>query len=438
MSVTETDPNRAMAADRSAAERAARPYDESDLSSMEFWSATGEEREKTFAVLRAERPVSWHRPAAEPLIEDPNDQGFWAVVRHADLIEVTKRHEDFLSGEGIVFDSVPQELLDSAQGFIAMDPPRHTKVRRLLTAAFTPKQMRRIEDEIKANAKRVVDGISKKGEVDFVTEVATLLPMHNICDMLGVAEEDRPMIVDIARIVGGYQDPEVMGGREVLPTLFESMGKMREFVAGLIADRRAKPGTDLLTSLTEAEVDGEKLTDDEIISFFGLLLVAGNDTTRQSLSHGMQALSDFPEQRAWLMEDFEGRIATAVEELVRWATPIMTFRRTAARDCELNGTQITKGDKVIMFYTSANWDTEVFDHPEQLDLARHPNLHITFGGGGIHHCLGNQLARLQIKALWDELLHRLPDIEVSGDMVCTRSNFFHGVNHLPVRFTPES
>jgi cytochrome P450 len=166
--------------------------------------------------------------------------------------------------------------------------------------------------------------------------------------------------------------------------------------------------------------------------------VAGNDTTRQSLSHGMKALSDFPEQRAWLMEDFEGRIATAVEELVRWATPIMTFRRTAARDCELNGTQITKGDKVIMFYTSANWDTEVFDHPEKLDLARHPNPHITFGGGGIHHCLGNQLARLQIKALWDELLHRLPDIEVSGDMVCTRSNFFHGVNHLPVRFTPES
>jgi len=286
--------------------------------------------------------------------------------------------------------------------------------------------------------KRVVDGIAEKGEVDFVTEVATLLPMHNICDMLGVAEEDRPMIVDIARIVGGYQDPEVMGGREVLPTLFESMGKMREFVAGLIADRRAKPGTDLLTSLTEAEVDGEKLTDDEIISFFGLLLVAGNDTTRQSLSHGMKALSDFPAQRAWLMEDFEGRIATAVEELVRWATPIMTFRRTAARDCELNGTQITKGDKVIMFYTSANWDTEVFDHPEQLDLGRHPNPHITFGGGGIHHCLGNQLARLQIKALWDELLHRLPDIEVCGDMVCTRSNFFHGVNHLPVRFTPES
>jgi len=424
------------AAQASAAERKARPYDELDLSGMDFWTTTAAEREKTFAVLRRERPVSWHRPAAEPLIEDPNDQGFWAVVRHADLIEVTKRHEDFLSGEGIVFDSFPQELLDSAQGFIAMDPPRHTKVRRLLTAAFTPKQIRRIEDRIKANAKRVVDAVADKGEVDFVTEIASLLPMHNICDMLGVAEEDRPMIVEQSRYAGGVHDPEVMGGQEPLTVLFESMLNQREFVGGLIADRRATPGADLLTSLTQAEVDGAQLTDEEIISFFGLLMVAGNDTTRQSLSHGMQALHDFPQERAWLMADFDGRISTAVEEMVRWATPIMTFRRTVAHDTELNGQRITQGDKVIMFYPSANWDTEVFDHPERLDLSRHPNPHISFGGGGIHHCLGNQLARQQIKALWDELLHRLPDIEVCGDIVLTRSNFFHGVNHLPVRFTP--
>ena len=431
MTTTET------AANTSAAERAARPYDEADLSSMEFWEKPAAEREKTCAVLRAERPVSWHRPAAEPLIEDPNDQGFWAVVRHADLIEVTKRHSDFLSGEGIVFDSMPQELLDSAQGFIAMDPPRHTKVRRLLTAAFIPKQIRRIDDQIKANAKRVVDGIAHKGEIDFVEECATLLPAHNICDMLGVLEEDRPFIIERSKYAGGVHDAEVMGGQDPLPVLFESMLSQQEFVAGLIADRRANPGKDLLTSLTQAEVDGERLTDDEIRSFFGLLMVAGNDTTRQSLSHGMQALNDFPDQRAWLMEDFDGRLAMAVEEMVRWATPIMTFRRTAARDCELGGQRITQGDKVIMFYASANWDTEVFEHPERLNLGRHPNHHISFGGGGIHHCLGNQLARQQIKALWDELLHRLPDIEVSGEMVRTRSNFFHGVNHLPVRFTPE-
>ncbi|WP_127782054.1 cytochrome P450 [Rhodococcus sp. X156] len=420
----------------SAAERAARPYDEVDLSSMDFWSATAQERERVFAVLRAERPVSWHRPAAEPLIEDPNDQGFWAVVRHADLIEVTKRHEDFLSGEGIMFDSVPQELLDGAQGFIAMDPPRHTKVRRLLTAAFTPKQIRRIDDQIRANARRVVDAIAAKGEADFATDVAALLPAYNIFDMVGVPEADRERILASSQFAGGMHDPEVMGGREVLPTLFESMLEQREYVGGLIAQRRENPTPDLLTALTQAEVDGERLTDMEIISFFGLLMVAGTDTTRQSLSHGMQALHDFPDQRAWLMADFDGRIAMAVEEMVRWATPIMTFRRTAARDCELAGQRITAGDKVVMFYASANWDTEVFDHPERLDLSRHPNHHISFGGGGIHHCLGGQLARQQIRALWDEVLHRLPDIHVSGELLPTRSNFFHGVNHLPVRFTP--
>lgn len=165
--------------------RAERPYDPADLSSLEFWSQTASEREETFAELRANRPVSWHRPVKNGLFEDPNDQGFWAVVRHADLVEVTRRHEDFLSGQGIVFESMPQEILDAGQGFIAMDPPRHTKVRRLLTAAFTPKQMARIEDRIIANARRIVDDIAEKGEVDFVDEVAALVPMHNICDMVG-------------------------------------------------------------------------------------------------------------------------------------------------------------------------------------------------------------------------------------------------------------
>jgi len=179
------------------------------------------------------------------------------------------------------------------------------------------------------------------------------------------------------------------------------------------------------------------LTDEEILSFFGLLTVAGNDTTRQSISHTMQAVTDFPEQRVWLRADFEHRIGTAVEEMVRWSTPIMTFRRTATRDCELGGVQITAGDKVVLFYASANWDSTVFDHPERFDLSRSPNPHISFGGGGIHHCLGGQLARQQLKALWRELLTRLPDIEVSGPMSRTTSTFFHGVNHLPVRFTPE-
>ena len=418
-------------------ERATRAYDPADVSSVAFWAATAADREKVYAELRAERPVSWQRPVEGALIEDPNDQGFWAVTRHADLVEVTKRHDDFLSGEGIVFESMPQELLDAGQGFIAMDPPRHTQVRRLLSSAFTPKQISRISERIQANATRIVDDIADKGEVDFVREVAALLPMHNICDMLGVPDEVRVKVAYEAQFAGSWNDPELMGGQEVLPRLFEAMGYLREVAGDLIAARRLSPQNDLLTSLVQAEVDGARLSDDEIISFFGLLTVAGNDTTRQSVSHAMMALTAFPAQKAWLRADLDGRMKTSVEEMVRWASPIMTFRRTAARDCELAGERITRGDKVVMFYASANWDTEVFTHPERFDLSRDPNPHVSFGGGGIHHCLGNQLARQQISALWRELLTRLPDLEVCGEPTFTLSTFFHGVNHLPVRFTPE-
>lgn len=427
----------AEAATRSAAVRAARPYDSADLSSRAFWARPGIERENTFAQLRAQRPISWHAPIEERLFDDPNDQGFWAVTRHADLIEVTKRHVDFISGEGIVFDSIPVELLDAGQGFIAMDPPRHTKIRRLLTSAFTPRQLRRIEAQVQANAREVVDSIAGRREIDFVTECAALMPMHTICDMMGVPRSQRAHVAHEAQFAGGWNDPELLDGAQPLARLFTAMVAMQSVAAELIAARRAEPGDDLMTSLVQAEVDGEKLTDEEISSFFNLLSVAGNDTTRQSMSHAMQALSDNPEQREWLMADFDGRIGTAVEEMVRWATPILTFRRTAARDCELNGTAIAAGDKVVMFYASANWDTEVFGAPERFDLSRHPNPHVSFGGGGVHHCLGGQLARQQIRAFWHEVLTRLPDITVSGQMSRTTSTFFNGVNHLPVRFTPE-
>jgi cytochrome P450 len=418
--------------------RAQRPYDPADLSSLEFWSQTAAEREETFAELRAKRPVSWHRPVKNGLFEDPNDQGFWAVVRHADLVEVTRRHEDFLSGQGIVFESMPQEILDAGQGFIAMDPPRHTKVRRLLTAAFTPKQMARIEDRIIANARRIVDDIADKGEIDFVDEVAALVPMHNICDMVGIPDRHRRVIAHEAQFAGGWRDENVLQGAEPLTRLMQATGTLRQIAEELIAERRQHPQDDLMTSLVEAEVDGERLTDDDIISFFGLLMIAGNDTTRQSTSHGMKALTDFPDQRAWLMEDLQGRMAPAVEEVIRWASPIMTFRRTAARDCELADQHITEGDKVIMFYASANWDTEVFEHPERFDLSRSPNKHLSFGGGGIHHCLGNQLARRQLAAIFRELLTRLPDMRVVGEPVYGTGNFFHAVNSMTVHYTPEA
>ena len=414
-----------------------RRYDPADLSSHAFWSGTAAQRERTFAELRRDRPVSWHPPAEGALFDDPADEGFWAVVRHADLVEVTRRHDDFLSGEGIVFDSMPKELLDAGQGFIAMDPPRHTKIRRLLVSAFTPRQMARFEDHITANARRVVDAIASRGEAEFVSEVAALVPLHNICDMAGVDPEYRMEALHNAELVGGWRDSDVMQGVDPLPVLLQATVRMFEVASTLIDDRRSHPRDDLITALVQAEVDGERLTDAEIASFLNLLMIAGTDTTRQSTSHGLLALSAFPEQRAWLTADLQGRMASAVEEIVRWATPIMTFRRTAARDCVLRGQQIRAGEKVILFYASANWDTEVFDRPERLDLARNPNPHVSFGGGGIHHCLGNQLARRQLAATFREVLTRLPDIEVVGEPTFSTSNFFHGVNAMPVRFTPE-
>lgn len=417
--------------------RAERPYDPADISSLEFWSGTAKDREKVFAELRANRPISWHRPVKNGLFEDPNDQGFWAVVRHADLVEVTRRPGDFLSGKGITFESIPPELLDAAQGFIAMDPPRHTKIRRLVAAAFTPKQLARIDGQIVANARRIVDDIAEKGSVDFVSEVAALVPMHNICDMVGIPEEHRRTVAYESQFADGWRDDRLLKGAEPLPRLVQTIHTVRAIADELIADRRRNPGDDLLTSLVQAEVDGERLSDDEISSFFMLLIIAGNDTTRQSTSHGLKALTDFPEQRAWLMEDLDGRMPLAIEEIVRWATPIMTFRRTASRDCELGGQHITEGDKVIMFYSSANMDTEVFDHPEQLNLSRSPNKHVAFGGGGIHHCLGAQLARRQLAATFRELLTRLPDIHSVGEPELGTGNFFHTVMSMQAEFTPE-
>ncbi|WP_084216037.1 cytochrome P450 [Pseudonocardia spinosispora] len=414
-----------------------RPYDEVNLSTTAFWSTTMDDREESFAVLRRERPITWQPPFEDQLMPVDDDYGYWAITTHRHLAEVTKRPQDFLSGPGIVMDNLPTEFLEAAQSIIAMDPPRHTKLRRLMSAAFTPKQMRRIEDQIKANATKVVDNLIEKahasedGWVDFVEECGALLPMHNFNDMMGVPDGVRQKTSHEMSVMMSWGDDEITGStkEEKFAAIFNALTFMHELSKETVVERRSNPTGDLFTSLAQAEVDGEMLTDHEIGSFFVLLTVAGNDTTRQSLAHGVRALTTNPEQRAWLLEDLEGRMQTSVEELVRWATPIMTFRRTAAHDTELDGVQISAGDKLVMFYSSANRDEDAIDHAHELDLSRNPNPHISFGGGGIHHCLGNQLARFQIKALFIELLTRCPDI-VAGEPELSPGNFFHVVKRM--------
>ena len=411
-----------------------RTYDAIDLSSRAFWSTTAAERERSFAVLRAERPVSWHPPVEDALMHDPDDRGYWAITRRADIVTVSRDNEVFLSGKGVLFENVPVELLEASQSFLAMDPPRHTKLRKVVHAAFTPRQVRRIEDSIKANAKTIVEELRAAGSgADFVDHCAKELPIRTLSDMVGIPESEREHVAEATDALVSWADPVYLNGREPLQVLLENQMYLHQIAGMLAAERREHPGDDLISSLVHAEVDGDRLADADVAAFFVLLAVAANDTTRQTTSHAMKALTDFPAQRAWLLASFEDRVGTAVEEFVRWATPVMTFRRTAATDFELGGQTIKAGEKVVMFYSSGNWDTEVFDHPELLDLSRSPNPHVSFGGGGVHFCLGAHVGRAQLRAIFGELLRQLPDIQ-AGDPVYAPGNFIHGIRSMPVTF----
>ncbi|WNG85837.1 cytochrome P450 [Mycobacterium sp. ITM-2016-00317] len=410
----------------------ARTYDPIDLSSRAFWSTTADQREQVFAQLRAARPVSWHPPVEDALMPDPSDLGYWAVTRHADIVEVSRNSEVFLSGKGVLFENVPEELLEASQSFLAMDPPRHTLIRKVVHAAFTPRQVRRIEDSIKANARDIVAELRAAGSgVDFVAHCAKELPVRTLSDMVGIPDSERHAVADAADAMVSWGDPEFLDGRNPLEVLFTSQMYLHQVALGLAAERRADPGDDLFSPLVHAEVEGARLTDSEIAAFFVLLAVAGNDTTRQTTSHAMKALTDFPDQRAWLTAAFEQRIGGAVEEFIRWASPVMTFRRTAASDYELNGQHISAGEKVVMFYSSGNRDTSVFDRPECLDLGRDPNPHLGFGGGGRHFCLGAHVARAQLRAILGELLTQIPGLQ-AGEPSYVAGNFIHAVRRMPV------
>ena len=411
-----------------------RAYDPIDLSSRAFWATSAEERERSFAVLRAERPVSWHPPVEDALMTDPDDPGYWAVARRADIVAVSRNNEAFLSGKGVIFENVPEELLEASQSFLAMDPPRHTFLRKLVSAAFTPRQVRRIEDSIQANAKTVVEELQAAGSgADFVEHCAKELPIRTLSDMVGIPESERQRVAHAADAMGSWADPVYLAGRNPLEVLVEAQMYIHQVAFALAADRREHPGDDLFSSLVNAEVDGDRLADTDIAAFFVLLAVAGNDTTRQTTSHALKALTDFPDQRAWLLEDFDNRAGGAIEEFIRWASPVMTFRRTAATDFELGDQTIRAGEKVVMLYPSGNWDTDVFEHPERLDLSRSPNPHVGFGGGGVHFCLGAHVARAQLRAIFGELLRQLPDIQ-AGEPAYVPGNFFHSVRSMPCTF----
>jgi cytochrome P450 len=330
----------------------------------------------------------------------------------------------------VQFENVPAQLLEETQSILAMDEPQHAITRRLVSAAFSPRQIRQIEQQINHQAAAIVDDFLKEGPRDFVEQVATRLPLWTISGMLGVPEEERDRMVKAVDDLVGYNDPEYIGDGDPFTCVLGGIATLHDIAQTLIDARRALPADDLMTALVQAEIDGQRLSDDELRSYFTLLAVAGNDTTRNTTSHGIKALFDHPDQKALLTGDFDRYIATAIEEFLRWGTPVMTFRRTAREDTVIGGQQIAAGDKVVMFYPSANRDETVWDEPWRFDITRNPNPHVAFGGGGIHFCLGNHVARLQMRALFRELITRAPDLTL-GEPEFVTGHFMHAIKRLP-------
>ncbi len=413
---------------------ATRNYDALNVSTDAFWDMDLPEREPIFAELRVHRPVSWQPPIETAVSPDPDDRGYWAVVRHSDIVEISQNSDVFVSRYGVMFDMLPPVFLEMAMSFLAMDNPQHHKIRRLVSSVFTPRQIRRIEGDIAARAQRIVAAAvarSRAGEtVDFVTDIARHLPTEMFGDMFGFPEELRADVVHAADETQAWADPVLLAGRDPAEVQIEAALRIHDMTQELIDERRSDPGEDLLSALVSAEVDGQKLSDFEIGATMVLFSVAANDTTRHTSSLAAKALNDFPDQRGWLWENFDDRITVAVEEFLRWGSVVQNFRRTCVTPYELGGQQILPGDKVVMMYASGNRDESVFRDPTVFDLSRSPNPHMAFGGGGIHYCLGSQLAKVMLRCLFREIHLQAPNFR-TGQPELVRTNFIRGVLSMP-------
>ena len=372
-------------------------------------------------------------PDVVGIVEDP-PVGYRAITRYEDIRRISRDPETFCSGEGIFANEAPEEIREATLSFIAMDAPRHTKLRGLVSSAFTPRRIASIEEGIRAAAARIVSEAAPAGGGDFVALIAKRLPLQTISDMIGVPDADRDGVVAAADALVSTADEQFLAGRDALAVMGEAIWTLSQF-AGEMAERRERePADDLMTALVQAEIDGERLTRAEISAWFVLLSVAGNDTTRHTTSHAMRALTLHPDQRRLIAEDVDGRLPTAVEEFVRWATPVLHFRRTVTTEVELHGERLEPGERLVLWYLAGNRDEAAFDDPLRFDVSRDPNHHLGFGGGGPHYCLGASLARTQLRSIFRELLTQLPDIEV-GEPEPLAGGFIRGVKRMECRFT---
>lgn len=405
------------------------PFDPVSISPLSFWDQTAEEREKSFKILRDERPVSWHPPIEGTLIPAPVD-GVWAVTRNEDIWHISKNPEIFSSAQGVQIEAVPDDILDAAQSFLGMDGAKHSSLRRLISSVFTPRQVATIQDQVNRQAVQIVDDLLKTTEGDFVEQASKPLPMWTIYEMIGLPPEMRDEAAHHADGMVSWADPDVAAGREPGEVLNDSLVGLLTIGLELAEQRRDHPESDLMTQLVKAEVDGRRLTDDELGAFFVLLSVAGNDTTRNTMTFATMALQEHPDQRELLVNDFDGHINSAIEEFVRWATPVMTFRRTVTRDTVLRDQELKEGDWALMMYSSGNRDERAFTNANTFDIQRKPNPHVAFGGGGPHYCMGAFLAKMQLEAFFRELIFRAPTLRV-GEPEYLTGNFIRAVKSLP-------
>jgi cytochrome P450 len=418
----------------------ARALDDIDLSDLDWWTGDIRNREAAFAALRAERPVAPMVLPGMPEFGFP-ETPYFSITRHADIVEASRHAELFCSGQGTNIADLPPEFVEFFGSMINMDDPRHARMRRIVSRGFTPRQLGLMKADVEGVAAEIVDEIAERGEGDFVTEVATLLPLRIILDMMGIPRSMEQFVVERTNVILGFTDPEYVDDindtMAVTTAILTAGAELAQLVQELGEARQRDPRNDLVTALVTNEVEGEQLSPQELASFFVLLVVAGNETTRNAISHGLWAVTEHPDQKQRWLDDIDGLTPTAVEEIVRWASPVIHFRRTVTRDgATLGGQEFAAGDKVVLWYWSGNRDEAVFADPHRFDLGRTPNEHIGFGGPGPHFCLGAHLARREITVMFTELLRRLPDIHATAEPARLRSGFINGIKHLPAAWTP--
>jgi methyl-branched lipid omega-hydroxylase len=406
-----------------------------DLSQNMFWEQPPAWRDAAYARLRAMQPPPFFETPENPF--STAERGYYALLRHADVAEASRNPELFSSAAGATsLIDLPAEFLEYFGSMISMDDPRHARLRRIVSRAFTPRMIKKFEEDVLRTAALIVDDLLATGPCDFVQHVSARLPLKIICEMMGIGDEHYAMVLKNTNIILSGADPEFISEDmdQAVTQLLTAGQDLAGLVTGLAEQRQAEPADDLVSALATANIDGEQLTPGELASFFILLVVAGNETTRTAISHALTLLTDFPDQREMLLDDFEGRIGPAVEEIVRYVSPVIWMRRTLTRDTVMNGHAYREGDKVILLYQAANRDEAVFANPARFDITRSPNPHVGFGSAGPHFCLGAHLARREITAILRELMTRVPDIRAAGEPDRLLSSFINGIKHLRCEF----